>query len=491
MSSRRHAPATARGIGTLFAAALLAAGCAIAAGAGAAATLTVTNLDDSGPGSLRATVAAAAAGDTIEFAPGLDGVIQFGSPLGLLRPVTIDGGRRVTLDGNDSVRLLEVATVPGVILRGLTLRHGRALDGGAIDSSGDLTLIDCVLRDNVATREGGAINVSFGRIRVIRSVIQSNEALGSGGGGLSIGGGTGPSTIVDSTFAGNLGRRGGAIYFGASQTLTIARSELIGNQATDVGGGIAVALGTLAIADAVITGNSASTGGGIAVSRSSTAAPTLVIERALLSANRAGQDGGAMSLEAGQTSVVNATLVDNLAFNGSGGALAVGGSFSPVTASATVTNATISNNRAGGAGGGVAMLNFGALILRNSIVAINGFDGTGGAGPEISGAFTSEGFNLVLIRAGSSGYIPADLPDGTNPQLGAVQANGGFSAVALVAPGSPALDRVPAARCAGLNVTVDQRGFGRPVGSNCDVGAAESGAVALADALFRNAFEAP
>src|SRR4051794_3432793 len=36
-------------------------------------TLTVTNNHDSGTGSLRAAIAAAASGDTIDFAPSLDG----------------------------------------------------------------------------------------------------------------------------------------------------------------------------------------------------------------------------------------------------------------------------------------------------------------------------------------------------------------------------------------------------------------------------------
>ena len=49
------------------------------ASAGWATTRTVTNLDDSGPESLRETIAASAAGDTIEFA--VSGTITLSQPL--------------------------------------------------------------------------------------------------------------------------------------------------------------------------------------------------------------------------------------------------------------------------------------------------------------------------------------------------------------------------------------------------------------------------
>src|SRR5438477_11222803 len=47
---------------------------------GLAATLTVVNLNDDGPGSLRGTIDASAAGDTIIFAPGLSGTITVAGP---------------------------------------------------------------------------------------------------------------------------------------------------------------------------------------------------------------------------------------------------------------------------------------------------------------------------------------------------------------------------------------------------------------------------
>src|SRR5437763_5082772 len=56
------------------------------------ATLTVTNLLDSGAGSLRGQIAAAASGDTVNFASGLSGTITLSSgELAIARNLTISG----------------------------------------------------------------------------------------------------------------------------------------------------------------------------------------------------------------------------------------------------------------------------------------------------------------------------------------------------------------------------------------------------------------
>src|SRR5262245_46859092 len=54
-------------------------------------TLTVTNLADWGVGSLRGQLAAAAPGDTIDFAPAVSGTIALGEALTLDRDVSVVG----------------------------------------------------------------------------------------------------------------------------------------------------------------------------------------------------------------------------------------------------------------------------------------------------------------------------------------------------------------------------------------------------------------
>ena len=68
-----------------------------------AASTTVTNCDDSGPGSLRDTLASAASGSTITFSLSCD--IKLNSTLTIsTNDLTLDGqGQQVTLDGQHAV----------------------------------------------------------------------------------------------------------------------------------------------------------------------------------------------------------------------------------------------------------------------------------------------------------------------------------------------------------------------------------------------------
>src|SRR5262245_29855074 len=80
-------------------------------------TLTVINLNDTGApgdGSLRGQIAAAAPGDTIDFAPTLSGTINLGSDLTLDRDLTIQG--RLAPDGSPLVALASYWREDGIDL---------------------------------------------------------------------------------------------------------------------------------------------------------------------------------------------------------------------------------------------------------------------------------------------------------------------------------------------------------------------------------------
>src|SRR5260370_25466490 len=91
-------------------------------------TLTVTNNLDSGAGSLRADIAAAHNGDTIVFAPSLDGqTITLTSGELLIRKNLIiagPGAGELTVSGNNASRVFEVAKLRQVTLSGLTISKG-------------------------------------------------------------------------------------------------------------------------------------------------------------------------------------------------------------------------------------------------------------------------------------------------------------------------------------------------------------------------------
>ena len=116
----------------LVAALLLAA---LPAPAGAA-TLTVTTGADSGAGSLRQVIAAAAAGDTITFAPGVTTVTLTSGELAINKNLTIQGSgvggvrvERSTAVGTPDFRIFHI-TAGTVAISGLTIANGRTPNSG-------------------------------------------------------------------------------------------------------------------------------------------------------------------------------------------------------------------------------------------------------------------------------------------------------------------------------------------------------------------------
>ena len=118
-----------------------------------ATTIFVTNTNDSGSGSLRAALAAANDGDTID-ASGVSGTILLTSAeLQVTHNVTINGPGAATLavDGNATFRVFD-NFASNVTISGLTITNGlgNASGGGGISNQGGLTLSGCTVSNNVA-----------------------------------------------------------------------------------------------------------------------------------------------------------------------------------------------------------------------------------------------------------------------------------------------------------------------------------------------------
>src|SRR5262249_37054010 len=124
-------------------------------------TLTVLNAADSGPGSLRAEIAAAKNGDTIVFDPSLGGqqIVLTSGQLRINRSLTIQGlPEEPVISGGFDSRVFEVAANTSVTLTGLTIIDGvgwasnNSFDGSPFDGRGGgvlnlgtLTLNGCTL----------------------------------------------------------------------------------------------------------------------------------------------------------------------------------------------------------------------------------------------------------------------------------------------------------------------------------------------------------
>src|SRR6266550_8384798 len=206
---------------------VLALLCAIVAHA-RADTITVTNTNDSGPGSLRQALADANDGDTITFA--VTGIIGLASgELVINRNITISGPGANLLAVSRAAnaapfRIFHVMLGHNVITEGLTISNGSVLNtfgGGIYNFESALTVINCTLAGNSALGQQG----SGGRI------------FSNGGGA----GGTASLTIINSTFSGIAAATGGAVGNNGSSgmaNLTITNSTLSGNSASFVGGGV-------------------------------------------------------------------------------------------------------------------------------------------------------------------------------------------------------------------------------------------------------------
>src|SRR5437870_5456210 len=114
-----------------------------------AGTITVTNTNDSGPGSLRQAVADANNGDIIDFA--VTGTIGLTSgELLVNKSVTIagPGGDNLAIDGNAKSRVFYIGAENTVTISGLTITNGNVAaimdnGGGIYNDHASLTLDGC------------------------------------------------------------------------------------------------------------------------------------------------------------------------------------------------------------------------------------------------------------------------------------------------------------------------------------------------------------
>jgi hypothetical protein len=198
-------------------------------------TLRVTNLNDSGPGSLRYEIAQAAnRGDTIAFDSTLSNrtITLTSGELVINKSLTIKGqGEAITseyyednlFDILPGSRIFEVSAGAAVAISGLTIDGGGGTRygnggvsgtpydgyGGAILNFGTLTLSSCYLGGPTgdvpvqynAAQYGGAI-ANFGTMTVSSCFIVGNHAS-EGGGGIYNAGTAGALTVSKSTFSGN------------------------------------------------------------------------------------------------------------------------------------------------------------------------------------------------------------------------------------------------------------------------------------------------
>jgi predicted outer membrane repeat protein len=132
---------------------------------GKLATLTVTNYDDAGEGTLRSQIAAAAAGDTVTFAEASRSVLLDSEIAWATDNLTIDGNG-ATVNGRNRSRVFNIAADTAT-LQNLRIQNGRVAGNGAginHTGTGALTLDGVLIRNNQSTGLGGGIYSDSGTV---------------------------------------------------------------------------------------------------------------------------------------------------------------------------------------------------------------------------------------------------------------------------------------------------------------------------------------
>jgi Ca2+-binding RTX toxin-like protein len=422
--------------GRLAAGAGLALGATlVTAGSAEAVDFTVTNTDQSGPGSLRDAIdqANAAVGpDRVLFQSGLTGTINLNDPnpdgplvINEALEVVGPGADQITVSANADSRVFEVYTAEGddVTISGLRIIQGNAkytggppLGGNIWSPDADLTVSNSVIRSGTAI-VGAGINSQGPSFNLVDSTVSGNIATFAGGGVSAYATGEEETnTITGTTFANN---GAGTKYSFSTRTEPSPRPA---------GGGGAVLFGTS------------------------------VIENSTFNGNATGADGGAI-------------------LNGPYGP-------SPLT----VRSTTISGNEAG-SGGGIYSYTYEGQgtpppnpLIENSIVAGNKADNLVN-GPDLAGGPFDAAFSLIQVPSDVTinETVPGSNIFGVNPLLAALDSNGGPTQTMALIAGSPATDagRTPAGE------TTDQRGETRPV----DLAETPNSAATGADGADMGAYE--
>jgi hypothetical protein len=323
--------------------------------------------------------------------------------------------------------------------------NGNSGNGGGVFNSdaGMLALSSCVIAQNSTGAGGynpnsadggnGGGLYNQGQASLLNCVLSSNVCAGGAEGALGVGPGIGAT-------GGNGGGGGGIYNTGLLQLISCTIADNNGGTGGQGGGGSSKG------------GNGGEGGYGGGLNNEGSAS----VIACSITYNVAGTGG-----EAGST------IPEPFGPGGTGGNGGNGGGiYNAPDNTSTLLNTLISSNVAGNGGFQLVPL---------------GYDGAPGSGPDGSGAFTSQGFNLMAQGTGLSGITNGTSNDivGTasspiSSLIGPLQNNGGNTLTVALLPGSPAIDAGDDALLSPpYSITVDQRGYPRKSGAHVDIGAFE------------------
>ncbi len=385
--------------------------------------------DASGNTTLRAAIMeanASSGADTINLPAGTYNLTLAGfgedaaatGDLDLLFDVTIigDGADTTIIDGQSQDRLFDLFDFADLEVQNVTLTNGQA------DNSGVYT----------QEAQGGAIRTYYYNTLAFSGCVFANNSA--------------PSATTSSRYG-----LGGAIY-SYGRSLTIENCQFVDNLASNSGGAVYLD-GPATVSGSTFSGNTTDLGGGAITARQ-----PITVETSTFFGNTSEGPGGAFEVTAqGELTLTNSTVSGNTGTYG-GGIHSYG--------SLTLTSSTIADNTADWYGGGVYVSSGSTASFENMLVADNTATSTG---PDVDGAVTSAGYNLIGDSSDSTGFGSTGDQLDVAPLLGSLNNNGGATLTHALLTGSPAIDAANTA----TSPTTDQRGVARPYGDEADIGAYE------------------
>jgi hypothetical protein len=260
--------------------------------------------------------------------------------------------------------------------------------------------------------------------------------------------------------------------------------------------------GRLLLDDLTISNGATSTaaagGGGVFVTDASGVngvLNNLVVENSLFTLNTSESgNGGAIDIgPGGKSNLINTTVSGNFAHDMGGGITQdVGATLTTLTNDTIAHNVAENTSAAANAGGGINV-DGGAMIIDNTIVALNVSTSVSAPTDDLynapSGGTVYGRYSLFQSTPTGAGLNGANLSNriGQNPLLGPLQNNGGNTETqAIISAASPAVDNGNNAYIEAFGIPLDDQrgiGFNRLINGTVDMGAYEYQPPAVAVAI--------